>query len=70
MQELRDIGFNALFIWEMQPDYLHQTTDERDENGSLICNHVATMTNGTWRFHEPRSQNWNPYCGVRLKKVE
>ena len=68
-KEVRELDANILFIWHIQPDYLHQATDDRDENGSPIANHVATLSNGNWRFHEPRPQKWNPFCTVRMVQV-
>ncbi len=68
-KEVRELDRNTLFVWNQQPDYLHQATDERDDNGSPIANHVATMSEGEWRFHEPRPMNWNPYCTIRTVRI-
>lgn len=57
---------DTLFVWDAQPHYLHQATDEKHEDGSPIANHIATRTDdGKWRFHGARPQKWNPYCYVR-----
>lgn len=54
-----------LFIWEVQPDYLHRAA-ESDQH-----EHFATRDpDGGWRFYEPRPQNWNLECVVQRVRIE
>jgi len=69
MKEVHELTKGTHFVWDMHPHYLHEMTDERDENGSPIANHVMTQGDSGWYAHEPRSQNWNPYCTVRIVKI-
>lgn len=69
-KQVFELDRGDVFLWERQPNYLHQMTDERDENDSPIANNIATKNDdGKWRFHEPRPQNWNPYCDVKVVKI-
>lgn len=69
MKTVIDLEAGDLFMWDVQPQYLHQMTDQRDpEDDRPFAHHIATLDdNGKWRFHlDGRGNKWNPYCNVTL----
>jgi hypothetical protein len=67
--EVRELEVGDLFVWDLHAHYLHQLTNDRDDD-RRFANHIATKDdNGRWRFHDPRPSPWNPYCDVRLVTI-